>query len=116
MEVSYVFAGLPVTDRDRATAWYACLLGRPADMLPNDAEAAWQLTATASAYLVVDADRAGGVLTLVVEDLDGYLAQIGGRGIAGGAIMEIPGAGRKCVMADPDGNAVSLVQLIAAPA
>jgi len=43
MDVSYAFAGLLVSHRDSAADWYARLLGRPADMLPNDSEAAWQL-------------------------------------------------------------------------
>jgi hypothetical protein len=51
MDVSYVFAGLVVSDRDRAAEWYARLFGRPADMLPNAVEAAWQLAESASLYL-----------------------------------------------------------------
>src|SRR5262245_281407 len=70
MEVGYVFAGLVVADRDQAVAWYERLLGRPADMLPNDAEAAWQLVGQASVYLLADPARAGrGVMALVVDDL-----------------------------------------------
>jgi predicted enzyme related to lactoylglutathione lyase len=115
MGVSYVFAGLVVADRDEAAAWYARLLGRRADFLPNDAEAVWQLAGTASLYLVADADRAGhGVTTLVVGDLDSCLAKVADRGIVTGAIEEIPGAGRKCVITDPDGNAVSIIEILGA--
>ena len=68
MDVSYVFAGLMVADRDKAADWYTKIIGRPADMLPNDAEAAWRLTGLASVYLRADPHRAGrGVLTLVVD-------------------------------------------------
>jgi kynurenine formamidase len=115
MDVSYVFAGLVVASRDQAASWYARLLGRPADMLPNDAEATWQLTSATSVYLLADADRAGhGVLSLVVDDLQAQLAQITARGIVTGPVEEIPGAGRKCAITDPDGNTVSIVQLLAA--
>jgi len=114
MDLSYVFAGLIVTDRDRAAAWYGQLLGRPADILPNDAEAMWQLTETSSVYLLADPGRAGrGVLTTAVPDLDAVLAEIGQRGIPASADIEvIPGSGRKCAFTDPDGNVVAFVQLI----
>jgi hypothetical protein len=116
MGITYVFAGLVVANRNQAAAWYERLLGRPPDFLPNDAEAVWQVAGTASLYLLADADRAGrGVMTLVVDDLGASLAEIAGRGIVTGAIEEIPGAGRKAVMTDPDGNAVSLVEILATP-
>lgn len=112
MEVSYVFAGLVVSHRDRAADWYARLFGRPADMLPNDAEAAWQLVDSASLYLLEDPPLAGrGVLTLVVGDLDAMLAEIAARGLAAGPVEEVGTAGRKSVLTDTDGNTVSIVEL-----
>src|SRR5438105_4506675 len=116
MDFTYVFAGLVVANRDRATAWYERLLGRPPTFLPNDAEAVWQLAGTASIYLLADKDRAGrGVMALVVDDLGASLAGIAARGIVTAAIEEIPGAGRKAVITDPDGNAVSIVEILATP-
>jgi predicted enzyme related to lactoylglutathione lyase len=116
MDITYAFAGLVVTNRDRAAAWYERLFGRPPTFLPNDAEAVWQVAGTASVYLLADTDRAGrGVMALVVDDLDATLAEIAGRGIAAGAIEEIPGAGRKAVITDPDGNVVSFVEILATP-
>jgi predicted enzyme related to lactoylglutathione lyase len=111
MDASYVFAGLIVSDRDQASAWYARLFGRRADMLPNDAEASWQLADSASLYLLADPARAGrGVFTLIVADLDAELDRIAGRGITP-APVEVLDAGRKCVITDPDGNEIGLVQL-----
>src|SRR6185437_8034769 len=111
MEVSYVFAGLIVADRDQAAAWYARLLGRPADMLPNDAEATWQLAKVASLYLLADPGRAGrGAFTLIVPDLDAELARLADSGIAPSRI-DVMEAGRKCVIEDPDGNEIGLAQL-----
>jgi len=116
MDITYVFAGLVVANRNQAAAWYERLLGRPPDFLPNDTEAVWQVAGTASVYLLADANRAGrGVLALVVDDLDVSLAQIAGREIMNWAIEEVPGAGRKAVMTDPDGNAVSLLEILAPP-
>ncbi len=113
MDISYAFACQVVSDRDQAAAWYQQLLGRPADLLPNDAEAMWQLTGTSSVYLLADTGRAGrGTLTLAVTDLDAAVTELGGRGIVGGRAEVIAGAGRKCVFADPDGNEVALVELL----
>ena len=112
MDVSYVFAGLVVSDRDQAADWYARLIGRPADMLPNDAEAAWQLARSASLYLLADPARAGhGVFTFMVDDLDGVRAEITARGLTAPPAEQVGAAGRKCVITDPDGNTVSIVEL-----
>jgi predicted enzyme related to lactoylglutathione lyase len=116
MDVNYVFAGLVVANRDQAVDWYAKVIGRPPDMLPNDAEAAWQLTSSASAYLRADPNQAGrGVITLIVADLEAVLAEISGRGVAAAAVEDVPGAGRKATFTDPDGNTVELVELIGGP-
>ena len=117
MDVSYVFAGLMVASRDQAAGWYARLVGRPPDMLPNDAEAAWQLAGSASLYLLEDPVLAGrGVITLVVGDLDAVLSEIAARGLTPGPVQDVGTAGRKCVITDPDGNKVSIVELAAAHA
>jgi hypothetical protein len=42
--VTEVFAAITVRDRDAAIEYYKRLLGAPPTMLPNDDEAAWQLT------------------------------------------------------------------------
>jgi predicted enzyme related to lactoylglutathione lyase len=115
MHISYVFAGAMVSNRDEAAAWYERLLGRSPDFLPNEAEAVWQIAETASVYLLADPARAGqGVMALVVEDMGLTLRAIEARGIETGQIEEIPGAGRKCVIIDPDGNAVSILEINAA--
>jgi hypothetical protein len=116
MNISYVFAGLVVRNRDQAAAWHERLLGRPPDFLPNDAEAVWQVAGTASVYLLVDKERAGrGVTALVVDDLDAVLSEVGGRGFEPGRIEVIPGAGRKSVISDPDGNSISILEIVASP-
>jgi predicted enzyme related to lactoylglutathione lyase len=112
VQVDYVFAGLIVSDRDLAADWYARVLGRPADMLPNDAEAAWQVAGSASLYLLADPGRAGrSVCTVVVPDLKTELARIMGRGIVAGPVSAVAEAGWKAELTDPDGNVLALVQL-----
>src|SRR2546427_10628129 len=105
MAFEYVFAGIPVPDRDAAAGWYEQLTGRPPDLIPNEDEAAWQLTETSWVYIVADADRAGSALhTLLVDDLDAFLAGVAARGIAAGPIEAVGASGRQSVLTDPDGN------------
>lgn len=114
MNATHVFSALMVADLDRSTAWYAGLFGRLPDAVPNDREVMWQLAATSNLYLLADPDRAGqGVVTIAVADLELEVAAITGRGLAPGAIEAIGTAGRKSVVADPDGNEVHLIQLTA---
>jgi predicted enzyme related to lactoylglutathione lyase len=113
MKITYAFACQPVADRDQAAAWYERLFGRPPTFLPNPDEAVWQVAETASVYVLADPDRAGGgIVTLVVDDLDAALAEMGTRGIVPGEIEIVGSAGRKSTVLDPDGNRVSLVQLV----
>lgn len=113
MDITYAFAGLLVSDRDSSAGWYARVFGRPADMLPNDAEASWQVTGSASLYLLADSKRAGhGIFTLMVGDLDQEISVIEARGVDAGPVEAVPGgAGRRCVLTDPDGNEVQVVEL-----
>jgi glyoxylase I family protein len=112
VDVDYVFAGLCVSNRDSAAGWYARLFGRPADMLPNDAEATWQLSESSSLYLLADSGRAGkGVFTLMVTDLDSEVALVAARGVDTGPIEDVGSAGRRSLITDPDGNQIQVVQL-----
>jgi catechol 2,3-dioxygenase-like lactoylglutathione lyase family enzyme len=81
MPFTEVFAGIAVRDRDAAIEFYERLLGAPPTMLPNDDEAAWQLTGWRLA------GRAGtAVVTLLVDDLDKRLAAAAARGIELGPV------------------------------
>ena len=92
MSIEYVFAGLAVTGVDAAIDWYERLLGKPPDMRPNDREATWRLTQTASLYIVADEDRAGqSAVTMFVDDLDAELDGITHRGIPVGEVETAPG-------------------------
>jgi len=111
MAVTYVFAGIPVSQRDAAAGWYERLVGRPPDLIPNDHEAAWRLTDTGWIYIVVDPDRAGSALnTLLVDDLDALLAGLAERGIVTGPVETIGDAVRGTHVTDPDGNRLQIGQ------
>jgi predicted enzyme related to lactoylglutathione lyase len=112
MSIEYVFAGLAVSGVDAAIDWYERLLGKPPDMRPNDREATWRLTETASVYVVADEDRAGqSAVTMFVDDLDAELDAITRRGIPVGPIETAPGLFRRIKISDPDGNEIQLAQL-----
>ncbi len=111
MTITYVFAGIAVSDRAAAGQWYERLLGRPPDLIPHEQEAAWQLTETGWIYIVVDLERAGrGLHTLLVDDLDAFLADVERRGIAVGAIEMLRSETRRAVLVDPDGNRLAVGQ------
>jgi len=110
MAVTYVFAGIPVAHHD-AAAGYERLIGRPPDLVPNDDEAAWRLTETGWIYIVADADRAGSAPhTLLVDDLDAFLAGLAERGITIGPVATVGGAVRRTEVTDPDGNHLQVGQ------
>lgn len=111
MSITEVFACVPVRDRDAAIEFYERLLGAPPTMLPNDDEAAWQLTDGGWLYVLRDAGRAGkAIVTLLVDDLDERLAAIAARDIEPGPVETVAGSVRKTWITDPDGNRVQLGQ------
>ena len=111
MAVTYVFAGIPVADSDAAVGWYERLVGRPPDLIPNDDEAAWRLTETGWIYVIADAGRAGSALnTLLVDDLDAFLAGLAERKVMAGPVKTIGDGVRVTVVTDPDGNRLQVGQ------
>jgi catechol 2,3-dioxygenase-like lactoylglutathione lyase family enzyme len=112
MPVTEVFAGIAVRDRDAAIEYYERLLGAPPTMLPNDDEAAWQLTGGGWLYVLRDGERAGrAVVTLLVDDLDERLAAVAARGIELGPVETVTGTVRSTWITDPDGNRVQIAQV-----
>jgi catechol 2,3-dioxygenase-like lactoylglutathione lyase family enzyme len=107
----YLFAGIAVADLAAEVEWFSRLFGRPPDILPNEDEAMWGATRSASVYLVRRPDRAGhGHLTLAVERLDLWLSDLAARGIDPVRIETVP-AGRKLVLTDPEGNEIGLAEV-----
>jgi predicted enzyme related to lactoylglutathione lyase len=105
MAFEHVFAGIPVADRDAALGWYERLMDRPPDLIPNDHEAAWRLTESGWVYIFASAERTGSALnTLLVDDLDSFLAALTQRGIAAGPVENVGDSMRQAIITDPDGN------------
>ena len=102
----HLFAGVRVRDIRVARQWYERLLGDPT-FLPHDTEAVWTLAEDRSVYVVEDADGAGNsVVTLFVDDLDGYVAAIADRGLEPDDEETYSNGVRKIFYRDPDGNEV----------
>jgi len=103
-----LFAGLPVSDYQRALAWYERLLGSEPTFLPNATEAVWELAEHRYLYIEELPERAAHALRAVfVDDLDERVDSISARGIEP-ASRETYGNGvRKVIYRDSDGNEVS---------
>jgi hypothetical protein len=111
MPVTHLFASIHVADRDAAARWYERFAGRPPDLMPSDDEAAWRLTDTGWICVIADPDRAGSALhTLLVDDLDAFLAGLAERGIVAEPVTTIGDGVRRTMVADPDGNRLQIGQ------
>ena len=107
VEVS-LFAGIRVRDLAASRGWYERLLGEPA-FAPNDVELVWQLAAERFVYIEQDPDRAGdGLVTVFVDDLDGWLSRIAARGLEPAEVETYGNGVRKALFRDPDGNEVGI--------
>ena len=110
MEV--LFASVPVADLRAGVSWYERLFGRPADLVPNEDEAMWQVTGGGWLYVLRDSRRAGStVVTISVSDLDRFVGDLSTRGIDAGPIEDVGAAGRKATVTDPEGNVVSWIEV-----
>jgi catechol 2,3-dioxygenase-like lactoylglutathione lyase family enzyme len=102
-----LFAGMPVSDLARAQEFYERLLGAAPAFFPNDREAVWTLRDHRHVYLLRDPERAGGgLVTLIVDDLEGRVAGIAERGIEPAIDETYDNGVRKVTYRDPDGNEV----------
>ena len=88
--------------------WYEALLGAPS-FFPHAAEAVWTLAEGGSLYVVEHSGGAGrGVVTMVLDDLDGEVAAVAARGVQPAARETLANGMRKVVYRDPDGNELVL--------
>ena len=113
---------LPVSDVDRAVAFYVEQLGftQDFDVRPSDGVRIVQLTPEGSGCslgLGTGLDVYGGVpgsvrgVHLVVEDLTETRAELVRRGVAVGEIRDFGGGVRGADFADPDGNTFELQEM-----
>lgn len=106
-----LFAGVSVTDHDRAMAWFEQLLGAPPSFLPNDIEAVWEVAPHRYLFTEVLANHANHAgharHTLFVDDLDSWVDAAAGRGLEPAHQETYDNGVRKVTYRDPDGNEIS---------
>jgi predicted enzyme related to lactoylglutathione lyase len=113
---------IPVTDVDRAKAFYAEQLGfvvdvdvRPADgvrvvqLTPPGSACSIGLGTGLSAYEAVPGSIRA--LHLVVADIEAARAELVGRGVDVGPVQDVGGGVRYAGLQDPDGNSLTLQEM-----
>jgi catechol 2,3-dioxygenase-like lactoylglutathione lyase family enzyme len=100
-----LFAGMPVTDYERAVAWYQRLLGSEPSFLPNDVEAVWELAEHSYVYVELRPEHAGHARnTIFVEDFEERIEAAAQRGIDVADRETYANGVRHATYRDPDGN------------
>ena len=117
MAIYHLFAGIAVADYDSTLPWYTRFFGRSPDIIPTENESMWQVTGNGNIYVVSNPSRAGkSLLTLMVDDLESHVTQLRERGIEPSSTENAPGLYHKAIYTDPEGNMVTLGQLLGAGA
>jgi predicted enzyme related to lactoylglutathione lyase len=122
MQIKLELVPLPVSDVDRAIAFYGGQLGfrLDVDVRPTEGVRVVQLTPEGSGCSVgfgtgldVYAGEPGSLrgLHLVVEDLDAARAELVGRGVEVGEVHDFGGGVRGASFSDPDGNTFELQEM-----
>ena len=122
MDMKLELVPIPVTDVDRAKAFYAEQLGFvvDVDVRPVDGVRVVQLTPPGSACsiglgtgLAAYGAEPGSVraLHLVVADIETARAELVGRGVEVGAVEDVGGGVRYASLEDPDGNTLTLQEM-----
>ena len=114
MPISAVTAMIPVADFDLAFRWYEILFGRPADRNLVDGSVEWHLSRPGRVQVFPDRARAGQTaVSFIVDDLDEYLRGLAENGLtAGDTLIVSQGRERLASLTDPDGNIVSLIEVL----
>jgi predicted enzyme related to lactoylglutathione lyase len=123
MDMKLELVPIPVTDVDRAKAFYTDQLGFVADVdvRPAPGMRVVQVTPPGSACSIgmgsglgaYDGREAGAVkaLHLVVEDIEKARAELLERGVEVGEIEDVGGGVKYAGFSDPDGNTLTLQEM-----
>lgn len=120
MDMRLELVVLPVTDVDRAKAFYTDRVGFKLDhdVAPSDEMRVVQLTPpgsgcsiTVGAGIVDTAPGSVQALHLVVADIDAARAELVGRGVEVGEVQRFPQGVAYAAFSDPDGNGWTLQSL-----
>lgn len=104
-----LFAGVAVTDLQRAVDWFERLLGDVESFEPNDTERVWTVAEHRHVYVELAPRHAGHArITLFLEDFDGFLDDAARRGIEPESQETYGNGVRKAIYRDPDGNEIGV--------
>jgi hypothetical protein len=112
MPIENALASVAVTSIQAATAWYAQLIGRPADSTPMPEVAEWKFRRGGWLQVYQLPERAGrGSFTLAVRDLDEVMTRVGGLGIDTSRRTSNDQV-RTLMIEDPDGNHIAFAEAV----
>jgi predicted enzyme related to lactoylglutathione lyase len=123
MDMKLELVPIPVTDVDRAKAFYVERLGfvEDVDVRPAEGVRVVQLTPPGSACSIglgtglaaYDEVPPGSVraLHLVVNDIEQARAELAGRGVEVGPVLDVGGGVKYAGLVDPDGNTLTLQEM-----
>jgi catechol 2,3-dioxygenase-like lactoylglutathione lyase family enzyme len=104
-----LFAGVAVSDLPRAVSWFDRFFGEVESFEPNDTERVWTVAEHRHVYVELQPEHAGHAqVTLFVDDFDGFVDAVAGRGIHPDTRTTDENGVRKAEYRDPDGNEVSV--------
>lgn len=106
--ITHLVAGIPVSELEAGVDWYSRFFGRSPDMHVGE-EVLWDIDEHATLFIELDPKRAGaGRATLVVDDLDAFLAHLTAGNIEHEPVETYSNGVRHVNVPDPDGNAIAL--------
>jgi predicted enzyme related to lactoylglutathione lyase len=123
MDMKLELVPMPVTDVDRAKAFYVDTLGfaLDVDVRPVEGMRVVQLTPPGSACSIVMGTGMGPItdmapgslkgLHLVVADIEASRAELVARGLEIGEVHDVGGGVKYAWFSDPDGNALTLQEM-----
>jgi catechol 2,3-dioxygenase-like lactoylglutathione lyase family enzyme len=123
MDMKLELVPMPVTDVDRAKAFYVDKLGftEDVDVRPTDGMRVVQLTPPGSACSIVIgtgmpqiSDMAPGSVRgvhLVVADIEKARAELAARGVEISDVQDVGGGVKYAWFSDPDGNSLTLQEM-----
>jgi predicted enzyme related to lactoylglutathione lyase len=123
MDMKLELVPMPVTDVDRAKAFYVDTLGfaLDVDVRPVEGMRVVQLTPPGSACSIVMGTGMGPItdmapgslkgLHLVVADIEASRAELVDRGLEIGEVHDVGGGVKYAWFSDPDGNALTLQEM-----
>ena len=104
-----LFAGVAVSDLPRAVRWFDRFFGEVESFEPNETERVWTVAEHRHLYVELQPEHAGhSMVTFFVDDFDGFLEAVAGRGLEPHTRETYANGVRKAIYHDPDGNDIGV--------